>query len=132
MATSKSAKDRASATGSADNAVRTGLAAAFDRIIEMGPQAAALQNALLGGIVRSQQKEAERLAAAYGKDDDRVARAQARVQLFDGLQGEAVEHAGQVGRFADALKRGGIFHGYVLQPDGSPAPGCTVRVEVSD
>jgi hypothetical protein len=109
-----------------------GIVTAFERIAALGPQVLSLQGALLGGVVRSQRKEVDRLAATFGKEDERVARAELRVDLLDGLTGEAMVHATQVARFVDTVRKDGIFHGYVLLPDGSPAAGYAVVAAAAD
>lgn len=109
-----------------------GIVTAFERIATLGPQALSLQGALLGGMVRSQRREADRLATAYGKDDERVAHAAMRADLLDGLAGETTAHAAQVARFVDTVRKDGIFHGYVMLADGSPAAGYTVTAATAD
>jgi hypothetical protein len=109
-----------------------GIVTAFERIATLGPQVLSLQGALLGGMVRSQRREADRLAATFGKDDERVARAAMRADLLDGLTGETTAHAAQVARFVDTVRKDGIFHGYVMLADGSPAAGYTVTAAAAD
>src|SRR6266478_4159482 len=115
-----------------NNATLSGATAAFARLGEVFPQIAAMQGALVNGTVRSQRREAERLAKAYGKDDPRVVRAAARAQFLANLQTEVQGHADQVSRFIGTAQREGIFHGYVMQPDGTAAVGYVVRIEVKD
>ena len=110
----------------------SGISAAFGQAADFAPQALALQQALVGGIVRSQSMEAARLALRFGKDDPRVARAAERAQRLQALKGDVDEHTQQLTRFVDTFQRDGSFNGYVMQPDGTPATAHTVRVEVTD
>jgi hypothetical protein len=109
-----------------------GIVTAFERIATLGPQVLSLQAALLGGMVRSQRREADRLATTFGEDDERVARAAMRADLLDGITGETTTHAAQVARFVDTVRKDGIFHGYVMLADGSPAAGYTVTAVAAD
>jgi hypothetical protein len=107
-----------------------GMAGAFARAFAVGPQVLALQQALLAGMVQSQQREAERLAARHGVDDERVGRALERAARFDEL-GAAVVAGGEVaGRLAQTFQQEGVFHGYVTDADGASAVGYAVQLQV--
>ena len=85
-----STKGEESMRASLDTKEAEGLAeivTAFERIATLGPQVLSLQAALLGGMVRSQRREADRLATTFGEDDERVARAAMRADLLDGNHG---------------------------------------------
>lgn len=110
----------------------SGIAGAFGAAAELGPQVRELQLALLAGMVSSQGREAERLAARYQQGDPRVDDAFARARDFEVLAAEANLHVQDVERFVEALQQPGTFSGYVMQPDGTPAEGFGVRVAVSD
>ena len=109
-----------------------GIAAAFGQVADLGPQTLELQRSLLGGIVRSQRREAERLVGLYAKDDPRIARAAERMQRLQDVQAEVDGHAVKVARFVETFQRDGMFSGYVIRADGTPAEAHTVRVEVID
>lgn len=135
MAISDSASERSTSDNQArveQAAQLAGISAAFVHAAQLGPQVLELQQSLLGGIARSQHREADRLAARHAKDDPRVARAAERARRLEELQAESGTHAQEAGRFAAASQHDGTFHGYVIQPDGTPAAAHTVLVEVGD
>jgi hypothetical protein len=107
-----------------------GMAGAFSRAFAMAPQVLALQQAVLAGMVQSQQREAERLAERHGIDDERVGAALERAARFDEL-GAAAASGGEVaGRLAQTFQQEGLFHGYVTDGEGTAAEGYTVRLQV--
>lgn len=106
------------------------MAGAFSRAFTMGPQVLALQQALLAGMVQSQQREAERLAARHGIDDERVGGALERAARFDELGAVAASGGDVAGRLAQTFQQEGLFHGYVTDSDGTSAVGHTVRLQV--
>ena len=108
-----------------------GLAGAFGEAAKLGPQVLALQQALLAGMVQSRRREAER-RSKQNKDDPRAAAAAQKANQLAELQALAEGRIGDVGNFADALQRGRILHGYVAQPDGTPAEMHVVQVDVRD
>lgn len=110
----------------------SGIAGAFGAAADLGPQVRELQLALFAGMVSSQGREAERLAARYEKGDPRVDDAFERARDFEALAAEANLHLQDVERFVEALQQPGTFSGYVMQPDGTPAEGFGVRVAVTD
>lgn len=136
MATSNTPRDDPLNTAQATRVERaaqlSGMAAAFREAAAMGPQVLVLQHALLQGIVRSQRREAERLAQRFGKDNSRAADAAARAKAFAELQSQVVEQTEVVGRVADTVTQEGLFHGYVTQFDGAPAHGYVVKLLVDD
>lgn len=107
-----------------------GMAGAFSRAFAMGPQVLALQQAVLAGMVQSQQREAERLAARHGIDDARVGGALERAARFDEWGAAAASGAEVAGRLAQTFQRQGLFHGYVTDADGASAEGYSVRLQV--
>jgi len=107
-----------------------GMAGAFSRAFAMGPQVLALQQAVLAGMVQSQQREAERLAARHGIDDERVGGALERAARFDEWGAAAASGADVAGRLAQTFQQEGLFHGYVTDAEGSSAVGYTVRLQV--
>lgn len=134
MATSRGSKQRTTFNAAGQARVEqaahlAGMADAFAQAAEMGPQVLALQQALLRGMVQSQRQEAERLAARYGDDYGRIADAKERAERFEAMQAEWGERAQGLGRVVETFKRDGLFHGYVSLADGTPAAGCTVRLE---
>lgn len=131
MASKRNPFDDANDARAEQAAQQAGIAAAMRRAAELGPQALALQQGLLGGIARSQEREAARLSKR-GKDDPRVATARARHKAYTALAAQAGEQAELVGRFAETFQRDELFHGYVAQPDGTAAPDHTVLLEFVD
>lgn len=115
-----------------DDANLAGLTAAFGNLAQLGSQVVQLQGILAAGVVRSQQREADRLAGTYGKNDPRVALAGLRTQYFSDLHDEVMSHAGQISNFVDGMQASGTFHGYVYLPDGSAGSGYTVRAEITE
>src|SRR5689334_14279608 len=106
---------------------RAGIDNVFAAVRAMGPDLLRLQQGVMTGLVQSQAREAERLAAA-DKDDPRAAAARLRAERLGALAAE-VERAGQaVGRFVKGVTRGGMFHGYVIDEAGQPAAAYLVRV----
>jgi hypothetical protein len=110
----------------------SGVAGAFGEAADLAPQVLELQQALLAGMVLSQRREAERLAAQYDKEDPRIARAVDRMQSLQALNSERTGQAAQVANFVATFQHDCRFSGYVSQADGTPAEGYTVRVEVLD
>jgi hypothetical protein len=96
--------------------------------VEFGPQVLALQQSVLAGLVRSQDREAQRLRARHGDDDPRIARALERAQRFGELREQAGAQGEAVQRLAQTFQRDAMFHGYVLHADGSAAANHTVRL----
>lgn len=114
-----------------------GIADVFGRTAAQAEAQLALQQSLLGGIVRSQQHEARRLARrdgeADGKDGSpRVQQARARTTQLQALVGDAVDKARLVTRLADTLGTPGLFAGYVYGEGGAPAPAHEVRLLIAD
>jgi hypothetical protein len=107
-----------------------GMAGAFAQAFALGPKVLELQQALLSGMVQSQQREAERLSARHGIDDDRVGGALERAARFDELGAVAASGGEVAGRLAQTFQQDGIFHGYVTEADGTSAEGYTVRLQV--
>jgi len=113
-----------------DGAQLADFVAAFREAAEVGPPLIALQQALLSGLVRSQHKEAERLALLHGKGDERVTVSSSRAARYATLAHQ-VSDAGDVGAHLLAtLQTDGVFHGYVTDVNGEPQEGHTVRVAV--
>ena len=112
-------------------AQQTALGEAFAQATDWGKQAIAMQQSLLAGLVRSQGLEATRLAALYSPDDERVATAVARGARYADMQAEILERADQIGRVVDTFQNDGRFTGYVIQTDGTPAPGYVVQLVVN-
>ncbi|BDB28732.1 hypothetical protein Tamer19_23070 [Cupriavidus sp. TA19] len=107
-----------------------GMAGAFARALDLGPQVLALQQALVAGMAQSQQREAERLAARHGMDDERVDSALERAARFGELAGAAAAGGEVAGRLAQTFQYEGVFHGYVTDVDGTPMSGHTIRLEL--
>lgn len=132
MATKRNPFDDANDARAEQAAQQAGIAAAMRRAAELGPQVLTLQQGLLGGIARSQEREAARLGKLRGKDDPRLATARTRHKAYTALAAQASEQADLVGRFAETFQRDELFHGYVTQPDGTAAPDHTVLLELMD
>jgi hypothetical protein len=114
-----------------------GIADVFGRTAAQAAAQLALQQSLLGGIVRSQQQEARRLARRAGEGDGkegspRVQQARARTAQLQALVGDAVDKARLVTRLADTLGMPGTFAGYVYGESGAPAPDHEVRLLIAD
>ncbi len=114
-----------------------GIADVFGRTAAQAEAQLALQQSLLGGIVRSQQHEARRLARRDGEGDGkdgspRVQQARARTAQLQALVGDAVDKARLVTRLADTLGTPGTFAGYVYGESGAPAPKHEVRLLIAD
>lgn len=107
-----------------------GMASAFGEAIKLGPQVLTLQQALVAGMGRSQEREAERLRKRHGDQDPRVADAAARAASYGELKTVVDGHAQAAARIAETFTREGLFHGYVALPDASPAQGHTVRLSL--
>lgn len=112
-------------------AQQTALGEALAQATDWARQALAMQQSLLAGLARSQQLEARRLAALYDAEDERVASALARAERYAGMQSEILERATQIGRVVDTFRKDGLFTGYVLQTDGTPAVGYAVQLRIS-
>jgi len=116
-------------------AQQAGIADVFGRTAAQAEAQLALQQSLLGGIVRSQQQEARRLARRDGDDKEgspRVQQARARTAQLQALVDDAVDKARLVTRLADTLGTPGTFAGYVYGESGAPAPGHDVRLLIAD
>lgn len=114
-----------------------GIADVFGRGATQGEPLLTLQQSLLGGIVRSQQQEARRLARRDGSGDGkegspRMQQARARTAQLQALVADAVGKARLVGRVADTLGTPGVFAGYVYGESGAPAPEHEVRLHIAD
>ena len=114
-----------------------GITEAFGRTAALAAPVLALQQSLLGGMVRSQEREAKRLAARMEKgqsrkDDPRVQQALARVERLSALVGEGTHKAQQATRFVETFSTAGTFAGYVCSEDGAPAPDHTVTLQLTD
>ena len=105
-----------------------GIAAAFTEAAALGPGVLALQQAVLEGLGRSQRSEATRIANLLGKDDPRVAAALDRADSFDTLRHDVLEQAEVAGHFVQTFQTDALFHGYVMDAQGTPATGHTVRL----
>lgn len=106
-----------------------GMAAAFGRIGELGPQVLALQQAVLSGIASAQRREAKRLAALHGEDEPRLAGAQARAERFEALHAELAAGSEVARQFVSTFQSDGVFHGYVMKADGTGAEAYVVQLE---
>lgn len=114
-----------------------GIADVFGRTAAQAEPLLVLQQALLGGIVRSQQHEARRLARRDGDGDGkegspRLQQAKARTEQLQTLVADAVDKARLVARVADTVGTPGVFAGYVYGESGAPAPEHEVRLHIAD
>jgi len=114
-----------------------GIADVFGRTAMQAEPVLTLQQSLLGGIVRSQQQEARRLARRDGDAGDkegspRVQQARARTAQLQALVADAVDKARLVDRLADTLGTPGTFAGYVYGENGAPAVDHEVRLFIAD
>jgi hypothetical protein len=107
-----------------------GIASAFGEAVKLGPQVLVLQQALVAGMARSQERETERLRKRYGDKDPRVADASVRAANYSELKTVFDERAEAVGHIAETFTREGLFQGYVVLSDASPAVGYTVRLDL--
>ncbi len=130
-------RESRSGSASAENQARlehdtqlAGMAAAFGRAGELGPQVLALQQAVLSGIARSQRREARRLEALGTPDDPRIADALERAERFDAFNGEFEQGAKVAQQFISTFQQDGRFQGYVTHADGAPAAGYTVQLKL--
>jgi hypothetical protein len=105
-----------------------GVAAAFGRVLSAAPGLVALQQALLAGAARADEREAERLAVRDGNDPRRV-RALAKADESRRLGEDIGRAEGAVRRIWRGRRRGTVFHGYVLTPEGGAVAGHLIRVE---
>ncbi len=120
-------------------AQQAGIADVFKRTAAQAAPLLTLQQSLLGGIVRSQQQEARRLARRDGDyngpaDKDGSARqqqARARTAQLQALLADAVGKAQLVTRLADSLTTPGTFAGYVHGEDGAAAADHTVTLHIT-
>ena len=110
-----------------DREILNGLAAAFERVREMGPQVLILQAALLEGVVLGQRREADRLEAR-DPTDPRRGDADARAERAETLRQEAERGSQAAGRLIGGLQQQGLFHGYITDAGGAPAVGYLVQV----
>ncbi|HEY0858577.1 MAG TPA: hypothetical protein VGE16_16045 [Albitalea sp.] len=131
MATDETKRSRAARDDQAkveQAAHQAGIADALSEAVGLAPQVLALQKAVLEGLARSQNREAERLKARHGENDPRIARASNRALRFDELRMQTVAQAEVADRLAQTFRIEGIFHGYVHHADATPAAGHTVRL----
>jgi hypothetical protein len=104
-----------------------GIATVMERLGEAAPAVIQMQAALVGGIVMTQRREAERLA----KDDEGSAEAMAaaaRAEKFAQLHQEVVGVGSALMKFATGQQQAGVFHGFVFAAEGVPAEGYKVEV----
>ena len=98
----------------------------------------ALQQSLLGGIVRAQKREAERLAAkgkAEGREGSaagRVEQARSRAEQLATLMQAGIGQAQFAASFVDTFATPGIFAGLVRREDGSAAADHVVKLQIVD
>lgn len=109
-----------------------GISGAFGNAADLLPAVGELQQALLGGLVRSQKLEAERLAKRYGQDDERTRDAAARAVLFANLNDEVDSQTETIAHVVETFQQDGLFHGYVVRADATPAVAYTVRIDIFD
>lgn len=111
-----------------DDAVQqAGINAVFAELRDMGPQFLRLQQSLIGGLARSQEREAARLAKE-DKKDPLVAAAEARAERAGALGAELAKAGEAARRLVKGFSRGGMFHGYVIDTKGEPATGYVVQL----
>ncbi|WP_421837934.1 hypothetical protein [Novosphingobium sp.] len=99
----------------------------FGQIARIAPQMLQLQEALITGLAQSQRREAKRLAATE-RDEAAASLAEQRAHRAHDLQREVASFARLAGQLAEGLGSKPIFHGYVLDADGEPAPDHMVRI----
>lgn len=131
MASNESKRSRAAREDQAkveQAAHLAGIAGAFSEALALAPQVLALQRAVLEGLARSQNREAERLKARHGESDPRIARAANRALRFDELRAQTVAQTDVADRVAQTFRVDGIFHGYVHHSNATPAVAHTVRL----
>lgn len=92
------------------------------------PRMIALQRALDGGGVRVQKREIERLAKKHGDDHPRVREAQARIGALQRQHAHFDRGLEGLAKAVDTFAADDLFHGYVVDADGAPARGYTVRL----
>lgn len=92
------------------------------------PRMIALQRALDGGGARVQKREIARLTKKYGDDHPRVREAQARIDALQRQHADFGRGLDGLAKAVDTLAVDDLFHGYVVDADGAPARGYTVRL----
>jgi hypothetical protein len=106
-----------------------GLTGAFSNLLKGGPQVLALQQELLDGIGRAHAREAARLAdAGRSKEDPRVRQLAGRSREFEQVAAELSSNLALMGRAVQTFQTDGIFPGYVIHADGTPAADHQVRL----
>ncbi len=124
----KGGGDYARTEGRDDASIQqAGINAVFAELREMGPQFLRLQEGLIGGVARSQEREVKRLAAEDEKDP-LVGAAEGRAERARALGGELASLREAARRLAEGFSQGGMFHGYVVDAQGQPAAGYIVQV----
>lgn len=106
---------------------KAGIDQVFAEMSEMAPQFLALQSALVRGMARSQEREAERLARRKAPDAE-VAQARLRADQIREVQVQLEGIGDAAARVTRALAEGALFHGYVLDAEGAGAPGHVVQI----
>ncbi|GEN98741.1 hypothetical protein NSE01_05740 [Novosphingobium sediminis] len=99
----------------------------FGQIARLAPPMLQLQQALLSGLAQAQRREAKRLAGTGG-DEAGAERALERARRARDLQQEVASFARLAGQLAEGLTEKPLFHGYVLDAEGEPAPDHIVRI----
>lgn len=92
------------------------------------PRMIALQRALDDGGARVQKREIERLAKKHGDDHPRVREAQARIDALQRQHAHFDRGLEGLAKAVDTFAADDLFHGYVVDADGAPARGYTVRL----
>jgi hypothetical protein len=108
---------------------RAGIADAAAQLADLGPEVLAIQQALLAGIARSQQREAKRLAESHANDDPRILQAQARAEQVKALHEEARRQGTVLNRMIETVQDDNLFHGYIHDCNGPAAADFKVKLE---
>lgn len=95
-----------------------GIANVMERLGEAAPAVVEMQAALIAGIVRSQNREAARLA---DQDPFGALAADARAERFYQVQQEFAGIGSALIKVAEGHAQSGVFHGFVFTAEGTPA-----------
>lgn len=106
-----------------------GLKEAFAQMFKEVPQWLGLQQGLIEGMARAQEREARRLAeGGRSKDEPRLAQLALRRSRVAKVARELGSQLTATMRAVETFQTEGLFHGYVMQADGKPASGHQVRL----
>ena len=107
-----------------------GTATLVRQAVQQSSAWAQWQKTVLASVAQQQSREAQRLQAKYGNQDSSANEALQRAEILKARVDTSATQTQGLKRFLSTYTQPGLFHGYVLNTDGSAAQNAKVELSV--